>query len=324
MKAIEDLTVTADGLRHYPKSQNAIRLICDLLDKAVKFIMPNCCDLIDPDKFNATDYALLKMPYPLTVLEAPWVKESEISIPTELMVIPSTKRIALLIESDQPFIKGVPDIDGKLIENQEGVLLISLYHAEGKWQCHCGGVFLPYGIDPETLEHDPSSVVSRHSKAYVESGLASENNVRIASTPVILLPELYQLFVNEIGHEKTIADLLDNSRDEMLMTLQACAVMNCENIESEDLEVPPKLQKSRIKSGKLPLHEYKILGIGQEFYRLPAPNSGRTKNAPRMHRRRGHVRRYADGKTTWVRHSIVNAGAKGSVDKSYKVIGKKA
>lgn len=296
-----------------------MHLICDLLDKGDKFILPNCCDLIEPDKFGSDEYALLKLPYPITVLEAPWVKDTTAPMPTTLEVSKSERRIALLIESSSPAVRGVQDVFGRLISDREGVLLISIFHANNEWQTHCGGLFMPYGVDLSSIANDPSSIFEKINNHYVESGLTAPDAQRILTEPVILMPELFKMLAQRIGDEAAMKDIIDNSRDEMMMTLQACAVMNCENIISEELPVPPKLQASRRKKGKPPLHEYKILGIGAEFYKLPSGGAAGSKNGPRMHRRRGHVRRLGPDRQTWVRHSIVNAGVKNKIEKTYKV-----
>lgn len=317
-KAIVDLQETARGLTHYPQTYAMYQLICDLLDKADKFIMPNCCDLIDPDKFSARDYALLKVPYPLTVFEAPWIQETERKIPSQFATETSQKRIALLIESQHPAMQNISDIYGNPLRDNDGVMMIAIYHVGNKWNLHIGGFFLPYNVDPSAIT-ELSGLIGKRSRQYIESGYASKKGQLVETVPVFLMPEIINLMAKQTGIETVITDLLDNSRDEMMMTLQACAIINCENIESEDLFVPKKLQESRKKKGKPPLHEYKVLNIGAEFYKIPSGNSSGGKSGPKMHKRRGHIRRLSDDRQTWVRHTVVNAGVKGSITKTYSV-----
>jgi len=321
LKAIADLSETASTISHLPASYNAYNSVCKLLHKAEKFILPNCCDLIDPDKFSARDYALLKTPYPVTVFEAPWITLDVRNIPTVHEVETSQKRIALLVESSHPDISHLRDIHGRFLKDEDGVLLIALYHLQGKWQLHLGGFFLPYNVDPSEVAEGLTGLLGERCKEYIENGFGSHEAQNIRVSPVIIMPEICDLMVQEVGIEGVLTDMLDNSRDEIMMTLQACAIINCENINSEDLPIPKKLQGNRVKRGKPPLHQYKILDIGVDFYKLPSGGASGKNQAPKMHKRRGHIRRLDEERTTWVRHTVVNAGSKGTVSKSYRIKG---
>lgn len=71
--------------------------------------------------------------------------------------------------------------------------------------------------------------------------------------------------------------------------------------------------------GKQPFFSYKVLQLREEKSRQVADISGGTHTSPRMHLRRGHLRRL-ENKTIWVKPAMVNASAQhGIVVKDYSV-----
>lgn len=110
------------------------------------------------------------------------------------------------------------------------------------------------------------------------------------------------------------------SASTMLFILSICRnqVVTC--------KTPDGLIKKRVKHGKHPQYEYKILTLdATAVQQLPAEQraviTGRL--SPRTHTRRGHVRRTPNGKVTWVRSCIINAPYydDGVIVKDYDVIG---
>jgi hypothetical protein len=99
-------------------------------------------------------------------------------------------------------------------------------------------------------------------------------------------------------------------------------ILNTKNIEKRVVEPPPKLNKARIKRGKLPLSVVTyIKGIQYEqaakaTREMKAAGEitsegkplGHERRSPRMHLRRAHIRTYkSDGHRTAVAAMIVNA-----------------
>jgi len=96
----------------------------------------------------------------------------------------------------------------------------------------------------------------------------------------------------------------------------ACRMMNCSNVELVN-NIPSKLKQSRIKKGKSPLFEFKTLHIKQNTKKNIQQGNG-THKSPRVHLRRGHIRRLPTGTTTWVQPCMVGS-ADGIVHKDYTV-----
>lgn len=73
----------------------------------------------------------------------------------------------------------------------------------------------------------------------------------LALVPVIFCKEVFDVAVQRHGgREKVLAEVLVNTNDEVNMLIQACALLNCENIETDNLTVSTKLNAKRVKSGK--------------------------------------------------------------------------
>jgi hypothetical protein len=99
--------------------------------------------------------------------------------------------------------------------------------------------------------------------------------------------------------------------------LEFVVTVNCENVTQDTLEPSRVLNKKRSAKFKEPFFSYRILtipGTNSEY------NGGvGTHASPRMHLRRGHIRRLITGKVTWVKNTIVGNPERGLVEKSYTV-----
>lgn len=72
-EAIKDLSVMEKGLRsNAPLTSYIMRQVIDMLDSSVKFILPNCCDIIEPEEYRQTHFDLARLPYPVVTFEIPW------------------------------------------------------------------------------------------------------------------------------------------------------------------------------------------------------------------------------------------------------------
>lgn len=100
--------------------------------------------------------------------------------------------------------------------------------------------------------------------------------------------------------------------------LQFLAAMNCSNAEIiDDVKPDERLNKSRIRKGKTPMFEYKVLTIRTQRNGLSNLIGG-NHASPRVHLRRGHIRKL-NNKTVWVNACVVGDKTKGIIDKEYLV-----
>ena len=96
------------------------------------------------------------------------------------------------------------------------------------------------------------------------------------------------------------------------------AVLNCSNVEVSEIEGPEKLNKKRRKKGNVPIYSYKTLVLKTRNQRLAAGNG--THDSPRVHLRRGHIKRRKTGDFWW-QPCVVGDRKKGVVMKEYNAAG---
>jgi hypothetical protein len=96
------------------------------------------------------------------------------------------------------------------------------------------------------------------------------------------------------------------------------AVIACSNVRVVDVPAPEALNKKRIKNGRLPILSHKVLHLVAPTTYSKTDHQGGTHNSPRVHLRRGHIRRLPSGVNIWVQQCVV--GSKhGIVTKDYAV-----
>lgn len=312
-----------------PKSAWVIRRLVELIQRGQKFIMPNRCDLIAPEDMRQAHFDLLKLPYRVTIFEAPWVKEGDDGRGTvgEFQQEPATKRIALCWELSDDFelIPGLNQFFGANFE-QGGVFLVSIYYAADRkrWSVPCGGMFVPYENiyeAGEVAERPQATQLAIAAMAAAGKIKGDPDHVRqFAAEPWPLLPEPFDLAAAKLGSVSKVKAMVQvDSHDELQMLIQACAVINCANVDTATIEPAEALNKKRLASGKQPFFSYKVLQLTGEGMAGAASAAGGTHASPRMHLRRGHLRRL-ERKTIWVRPTMVSASTEaGFVMKDYAV-----
>lgn len=129
------------------------------------------------------------------------------------------------------------------------------------------------------------------------------------SYPGLFSSELQQQY--DDGNLQSVAVLLS----------LALSLLNCSNIVTRRHDPDPKLQKARAKRGKQPLFSYHTLEIDPQASREAGIDQGGTHASPRVHLRRGHIRKFAPGKWCWVRETIVRGITPGMVHKDYALKG---
>jgi hypothetical protein len=323
--AIEDLRELEPLIRGAaPETARVYRRLIEMLQHSVKFILPNCCNLIDPDELRQAHLDLTRLPFPCVAFEAPWEKEDGVEQLGEFQQTPATKRIALCWEANPEYelLPGLYSILNAFPEG--GVFVVPIYWGPEyrRWTVAIGGTFLPYENAVQDVKLDESLPASRiaHS-AVIEAGLAKPNAKQIRAEPFYLLLESYERMLATYGgnRAKAYAQIILDSRDEAQAVIQACSVINCANVTTAEISVPASLNKKRQEKGKQPFFSYKVLQLSDERRESGKSGAGGSHASPRMHLRRGHLRRL-NTKVVWVRPSMVNVGTNtGAVLKDYAV-----
>jgi hypothetical protein len=320
--AIEDFIELANGMRRdSPRSAAALGKTARLLQRAVKFLLPNCADLIDIRGLSENHLDMLRLPYPLVALEVPWKAESGRFIAEGPMKEAlSSKRIVLAW--DENF---VTDADVLCPSKGEpGIYVVSLYFDDAikQWISTAVGAFIPArNAITKYKDSDQALVDSSANNLMLAQGWARPGSPTHLVDYFVVQPEMFDLLASRMGPQVAATRMQLDLLDELMSLWQFCLTVNCSNVRAVDVPPAAALNKKRIKNGKLPLFTYKVL-------QLPEPvASGRgasvqlegQRNSPRMHLRRGHPRRLQTGKMTYVRAAIISAASEGMVDKSYVV-----
>lgn len=96
--------------------------------------------------------------------------------------------------------------------------------------------------------------------------------------------------------------------------------LHCTNVRSVDNNPPQAINRKRQKAGKIPLFTYKTLHVvaGERGgLHSQGDDEDDARISPRLHFRRGHVRRIGDGRITWVQQCMVGNRRLGVVEKAY-------
>lgn len=296
--------------------------VLDLLDKAVKFILPDHGELLDLTKFDQRHADLIRLPYPVTVIEAPFPPRPELRLAETKET--SSKRIGLYLEmSAADILRDFPGAE-RVDPESTGVLAVAIYFVDSlrQWEISgCAG-FVPYDQEAYNRHLGSNTPASLKLFAEVADEGRQSSKMAIRSSLVPLRPHVL-LGMRDAGmtDDDIKAVMLGNLLDEQIMLVQLCTVLNCGNVEQTDVSVPDKLARARAKSGKLPLYDYKVLTLtGEIAGNGDFGSTGEGGGIRRTHLRRGHIRRLASGRIVWVKAAIINPGAEiGTVEKSYRV-----
>ena len=95
-------------------------------------------------------------------------------------------------------------------------------------------------------------------------------------------------------------------------------VLACTNVVYIDNPAPKSINKKREKKGKIKLFTYKTLHIvANRGGEVVKSNQTGTHASPRVHLRRGHIRRLPDGGRIWVQSCVVGSVKSGIAHKDY-------
>lgn len=272
-----------------------------LLHLADKFILPEWGRIFTSAEFDALNDLEMptRLPYPITALEYHCDYEGTNNFDTRYEE-QSSKRIALCVESEA-LLEHCSMLDKIHTKQYHGndptsgfyVMPIAFSDSQKIWMPPPAAMFFPRG----------------------------GNNYLETQGKMCVLPLGSQAYNHYPEHERGRRIARDLT-DEVIACTHLLAALAIDHGRHETLPAPSKLNKKRAKRDKLPLYEYKVLDIVADVMApTPAskPSQGGHHASPRMHKRRGHIRRLVSGKRVWVRDAIVGKPKGGRVIKDYAV-----
>lgn len=267
---------------HYPKSARAMSETIRLLRVAEKFSLPDDAMLLDLKTYKREYAPLLRLPYPIVTLEC---RTSLIPGRT-----PSSRHI-LIAWTDEA------STSFKVEVATPG----TIYYTH-LW------------LDDEVKEWEPSPIVWGFHPDELVQDADGEIGLTTGFHNFPCHPEVFDSALAKSG-EQFITDDLEQS---LRPLLEFCLTVNCQNVPTRTVSAPEKLKSKRAKNKREPLYDYHVLDI-PGYYAADSDGGSQERNGPRLHWRRGHLRRLADDRVIWVRHALVGNVEQGIASKSYRV-----
>lgn len=97
-------------------------------------------------------------------------------------------------------------------------------------------------------------------------------------------------------------------------------ILECGNTDIEIEKSSSRLNKKRIKKGKLPFFDYHVLTVNRHLKSV-SNTQNINHRSPRQHIRRGHIRHYKDGRKIFIQSCIVGDSDNGLIKKDYRIVG---
>jgi hypothetical protein len=290
-------------LKTAPLMAQVIEELCRLLDKAVKFEMPeNGCVVESKKVVEILDRDILALPFPLIVLEYP---HSDFSRLNPITNIAPRKRIALCMDLKGDEKELIPQIFAKGLSNFRAhgcIAVIPIYYIDNMW--------LPSVFASLIQKDEPGPdeiIIDTPHPEYKDASRSNKVSVKVCP----ILPEAANRLIDNIGIDKAINNALADNNDEVVAVSSLMVALSCSNVSTVLVPAPVKLNKKRKKSGKLPLYDYRIVVVDThdsvKKYPMSQPSGDSTRKSPREHLRRGHIRRLGD-RRIWVQSAIVGSG----------------
>lgn len=115
----------------------------------------------------------------------------------------------------------------------------------------------------------------------------------------------------------TTEAVLEDYQTEICAVIQALSFMRCNNVYVNSIMPPRKLNEARAKKGKPPFFEYKVLELKKQEATIYRSGNHSDRASPRIHLRRGHIRRLPNGESTFVSPCVVGDKSMGMIAKDY-------
>ena len=335
VKDLKQFKASWDKIPGHTETVKTMDVLIKALDNAVKFILPLNGTYFHKNGFTDADAQLFRLPYPSIAAEFETDLEMIDSKYSQILV---NKRIALAFEFDkfmdlpeniiEQFRLSLIDTYENIDENHISAAFIWPidYVAKiNKWVPSWVGVFVPYTTSTYT---DPAGSLSKIKKelnyACIKERPQELQGIRSIG---VLLGEYGAIYENHLKETGKLVEaaMWQDTGIESNAIIHLCAMLNCDNISTTTVrQKQPMVFKNKKKSHKpkkSAFYEYKVLNLDLPKMEKTAGTNlsivGRT--SPKTHLRRGHIRHYKPGKTTWVNAAVINPNAVGKLDKDYKV-----
>jgi hypothetical protein len=135
------------------------------------------------------------------------------------------------------------------------------------------------------------------------------------------VPTQYDKIIEESGFDTIKRAFFNGLFHHITALMEFLEALSCSNVSTEIIQHESKrLNEKRVRKGKLPLYETRVLSIPVPNIRAPRGECGHSdRRGPRQHLRRGHIRILPDERRIWVNSCVVGSRADGVIHKRYTV-----
>lgn len=289
--AVDDLKAMRNwyqknGTKEQSASLPILAKVISILRTAEKFLLPHDCELLSFNEVSEKYRDLIRLPYSAVALEFSTSPHRN-GGSSKGIVLAWHGLNDLAPEQLQEF-----DFD----ERAEVIAFTSFFYSDRqkKWM--------------------PSPHVFWFHRDHLDIHLGG---IRAGIHNALAYGDMHQEMISAMSDERQQRELDGNLKVCMDAILEFLVTVNCENVIQNSLAPSNVLNQKRKSKQKEPFYSYRILSIPGGSN--PGSPQGGNHASPRIHLRRGHLRRLNTGKVTWVRHTIVGNAELGVADKNYRV-----
>lgn len=271
-------------------STNILKLIKSL-DESVRFVVPDNGKILN-DGLRGLRNRELNLPYPKITIE---YFQNDDSLGIREYETPARKRIIYAEQFSRDSI------------------IVSAMHGNNKQWSITPAV---YDLVADSTWHDERQGREIIDQTYVHD---EESNIyKFSSNRIInLFPEILDFGAQRMGKDLSVERAIQDVGSEVPVLLEFLEALTCSNVEIGDHKVPRQFSKKKGK--KKSLHQIKTLFIKAPHTIVKSSgNTGRTHASPRVHLRRGHIRRLPSG-NIWIQPCVVGNKKNGMVVKNYAI-----
>jgi len=304
--------------------------LADQIRDAVHFVMPEDGTIFD-DKFKGIMGSEAHLPFPKITLE--YYSNIDPGVSTEgKPLYKATRRVLLAIELTakglldmvKGFAKGIPlppkYTNQLLAAFPDGVIFVSgvfyLDYETPLWSpCYAAWLLPAKGWDK--VGDSPIIAPLRE---------RVPNAAKIAGRAVPVFWRVWTDTVARMGKEMTDRYIANDIGAEAFIVLELIEALSCRNVRLDTLQsVKPGVNERRVRDGKLPLYETKILTVDiatKEPGKTRTTDGADIRTLPREHLRRGHIQSYMTREgpvNRWKQSITVAVGNPGAIKKTYKL-----
>lgn len=311
------LTVIANSLTGYQHSELdawMCKSFAKLIKTAVHFVIPDDGAIFDDD-LKGLSGITARLPYEAITVE--YHVDGSKSRYCEDAPLHAKKRLVLAFEvnkhafiefqnrlrvADFGFIEKMPD--------DRFVQFFVMNEINGAWGPCCMSWLMP-------ITWDYTTGGTYHIKPIIEP----KSRIGIAGVPCPALPGQFLRISNKYGEEKALQLCVHDISGEIRAVLELCEALTCTNVTTAIVQNKNKTANvKREKNGKLPIYETKAIVIEVPKTAQHNSHGGHvSRNGPRQHLRRGHIRIMQGEKRVWVNSCVVGNIGNGRIEKSYVV-----